>query len=265
MNFFEDRKLDNYWFNSGTPAFLIDLIRRRNNMDSVLRPIVVDSSVFKEYDPVNISEVPLMFQTGYLTIKQMELTPEGVAEYTLDIPNMEVNKSLMTHLLKACGKYSDEREFDELRKTMRRHIIACDESGFAGSLEKMIGTVPYQIHINHEYYYHSLLLMWLRLFGFKVRAEEPNNFGRSDIVWEQSGLTVVVEIKYSPPPEEKVEEKVGKQTVEKKINALLNEALNQIHERRYYNKYSGKILLLGVAFFGRQSGCRMEILNMNTQ
>jgi hypothetical protein len=171
---------------------------------------------------------------------------------------MEVNKSLMTHLLKACGKYSDDREFDELRKTMRRHIITCDESGFAGSLEKMIGTVPYQIHINHEYYYHSLLLMWLRLFGFKVRAEDPNNFGRSDIVWEQPGLTVIAEIKYSPLPVEKVE----KNTVEKKINALLNEALNQIHERRYYNKYSGKILLLGVAFFGRQSGCRMEILNM---
>ncbi|MDR2679816.1 MAG: AAA family ATPase, partial [Tannerella sp.] len=111
MNFFEDRKFDNYWFNSGTPTFLIDLIRRRNSMDSVLRPIVVDSSVFKEYDPVNISEIPLLFQTGYLTIKEMELTPDGVAEYTLDIPNMEVNKSLMTHLLKACGKYSDDREF----------------------------------------------------------------------------------------------------------------------------------------------------------
>jgi integrase len=130
---------------------------------------------------------------------------------------------------------------------MQQQIIACNESGFACSLEKMIATVPYEIHIKHEHYYHSLMLMWMQLFGFKIRAEEANNLGRSDIVWEQPGLTVVAEIKYD---------------AKKKINTLLNEALKQIHARRYYNKYSGKILLLGVAFSGKQPGCRMEILNI---
>jgi hypothetical protein len=110
----------------------------------------------------------------------------------------------------------------------------------------MIATVPSELHIKHEHYYHSLMLIWMRLLGFKVRAEEPNNLGRSDIVWEQPELTVVAEIKYS---------------ADTKIDTLLNEALNQIHKRRYYNKYSGKILLLGIAFSGRQPGCRVEILN----
>jgi hypothetical protein len=110
----------------------------------------------------------------------------------------------------------------------------------------MIGTIPYDIHIPKEGYYDSLTLMWMRLIGFKVRAEEHNNNGRSDLVWEQPNLTVVAEIKYH---------------AEQSIDTLLDEALAQIHNRKYYNKYLGKVLLLGIAFSGRQPGCRMELLN----
>jgi hypothetical protein len=216
-------------------------------MDCVLKPIVASRNVFKEYDPENISEVPLLFQTGYLTVKQKQLTPDGFAKYTLGIPNMEVNESLLTHLLKAYGKYPDKRYIDDLRRTMQQQIVDYDEPGFAHSLETMIAAVPFKLHIEHEHYYHSLMLIWMRLLGFKIRAEEPNNLGCSDAVWEQPDLTVVAEVKYH---------------AEKKIDTLLGEALKQIHERRYYNKYSGKVLLLGIAFSGRQTGCRMEKLNM---
>jgi hypothetical protein len=211
-----------------------------------LNPVVVDGKTFAGYDPANIGEVPLLFQTGYLTIKKIELI-EGRAQYTLGIPNSEVSESLLTCLVQAYGKYPDDQYIDELRRMMQQHISACDEAGFARSLERMIAAVPSELHITHEHYYHSLMLMWMRMLGFKVRAEEANNLGRSDLVWEQSGLTVVAEIKYHD---------------KKKINTLLNEALNQIHKRRYYNKYSGKVLLLGIAFSGRQPGCRMEKLNM---
>ncbi|MDR2652008.1 MAG: ATP-binding protein, partial [Prevotellaceae bacterium] len=257
MNFFRDRRFSNYWFSTGTPSFLIDLLQRRNRVEITLKPIVVGEKVFEGYDPANIGEISLLFQTGYLTIKQMKLI-DGRAQYTLGIPNSEVDESLMTYLVQAYGKYPDE-QIDELRKTMQQQITACDESGFAGSLETMIATVPSELHIKHEHYYHSLMLIWMRLIGFKVRAEEPNNLGRSDIVWEQPGLTVVAEIKYSPDPVKKV----GKKSAETKIDTLLNEALKQIHERKYYNKYRGKVLLLGIAFSGRQPGCRMEEMCTN--
>ncbi|MDR2383919.1 MAG: ATP-binding protein, partial [Prevotellaceae bacterium] len=242
MNFFKIQRFANYWFSTGTPSFLINIIQRRNSMEGVLEPIVVDESIFDEYNPANISEIPLLFQTGYLTIKHMELI-DGCAQYTLSVPNSEVNRALLKCLLKAYGKYPDERYIDELRRTMQQQITACDESGFARSLEAMIATVPYELHIACESYYHSLMLIWMRLLGFKIRAEELNNLGRSDAVWEQPGLTVVAEIKYH---------------AETKIDIMLNEAMKQIHDRRYYNKYLGKILLLGVAFSGKQPGCRME-------
>jgi hypothetical protein len=109
LNFFQVRRFADYWFRTGTPSFLINIIQRRDSMEDVLKPIVVDENILDEYDPANVSEVPLLFQTGYLTIKQMELTPDGCAEYTLGIPNMEVNRALMICLLQAYGKYPDDR------------------------------------------------------------------------------------------------------------------------------------------------------------
>jgi hypothetical protein len=86
----------------------------------------------------------------------------------------------------------------------------------------------------------------MRLIGFEIRGEEPNNLGRSDIVWEQSGMVVVAEIKYH---------------AKTKIDTLLKAAMTQIHEKRYYNRYLGKVLLLCIAFSGKNIGCKMEVLN----
>jgi hypothetical protein len=250
MNFFQIREFDNYWFSTGTPTFLMDIIRRRNCADTVLQPVVVNGNVFKGYDPANISEVPLLFQTGYLTVKHKEMINKR-ARYTLGVPNMEVEESFLTCLLEAYGKYSD-MEVDKLRRTMQQQITACDEAGFARSLEAMIATVPYDLHIAREAYYHSLMLIWMRLLGFSIHAEEHNSLGRADAVWEQQNLTVVSEIKY------------GTNAETQNIESLLDEAMKQIHDRRYYNKYTGKILLLGIAFAGKNVGCRMEELTENT-
>ncbi|MDR1341978.1 MAG: ATP-binding protein [Prevotellaceae bacterium] len=245
LNFFKVKEFAAYWFRTGTPTFLIDIIRRRNSTNAILEPIVVGDSVFDGYDPSDIGEVPLLFQTGYLTIKQIELT-KGIPRYTLGVPNSEVNEGFMVHLLKAYGKYSAEW-IDRLRIDMAQQINDCDESGFAGSLEAMVATVPYELHRADEAYYHTMMLIWMRLLGFKIQGEVPNNRGRADAVWEQPGVTVVAEIKYH---------------AEKKTDILLNEAMAQIHERRYYNKYLGKITLLGIAFSGKDVGCQMEELEI---
>ncbi|MDR2756241.1 MAG: PD-(D/E)XK nuclease domain-containing protein, partial [Planctomycetaceae bacterium] len=79
----------------------------------------------------------------------------------------------------------------------------------------------------------------------EIHGETPNNRGRSDAVWEQPGITVIAEIKYH---------------AKKKINTLLREAMKQIHEQRYYNKYLGRVILLGIAFSGKNVGCKMEEL-----
>jgi hypothetical protein len=244
LSFFNVREFGDYWFRTGTPTFLLDILQYRNISNAVLAPIVVGGSVFGGYDPSDIGEVPLLFQTGYLTIKHKERI-RGIPRYTLGVPNSEVNEGFMTGLLKAYGKYSSLEWVDDLHLTMAKQITDGDEAGFAVSLEAMTATVPYEIHETDEAYYHMMMLIWMRLLGFKIHGETPNNRGRADVVWEQPNVTVITEIKYH---------------AKKKTETLLNEALTQIHERRYYNKYTSKIILLGIAFSGKDIGCRMEEL-----
>jgi hypothetical protein len=244
LRFFDLKWFDSYWFDTGTPTFMIDIIQRHNTANAVLDPFVVDSSIFKGYEPEDLDEVPLLFQTGYLTIKHKELT-NGIPSYTLGVPNSEVRDAFLKCLLKSYGKYRVNR-IKELHTKIEQQITNCDEDGFARTLESMVATVPSNLHDTRESYYHSLMLMWMRLIGFEVRGEESNNLGRSDIVWEQPDIAVVAEIKYH---------------AKKKIDALLNEAMTQIHEKRYYNRYTGKVLLLGIAFSGKNVGCRMEVKN----
>jgi hypothetical protein len=243
--FFGKQDFLDYWFNTGTPTFLIEILQKREQTNLLLESTPVDGSLLgRGYDPVTLSEIPLLFQTGYLTIKNVEIIQKK-REYTLDVPNEEVNEALMKQLLLVYGKYSDIT-VDNLRKEMVKRIRECDEKGFANCLEAMIATVPYQLHSGCEYYYHTIILIWMRLLGFKIHGEQPNNRGSADAVWEQPGLTVVAELKYH---------------ADKKIKTLLDEAIAQIHDRRYYNPYVGKVLLLGIAFSGKDVGCRMEILN----
>jgi hypothetical protein len=218
------------------------MIRRRNKTDEVLEPLAVSASIFNGYNPPDIEEEPLLFQTGYLTIKRIELYDKQ-PRYILGFPNSEVKQAFMEHLLQAYGKYSMV-QVDNLRITMVQQINGGDEAGFAGSLEAMVATVPHQLHIPTEAYYHTMMLIWMRLIGFNIQGERPNNRGNADAVWEQSGLTVVAEIKYH---------------AKRKVKALLKDAMKQIHERRYYNRYTGKVLLLAIAFSGKNVGCRMEM------
>jgi hypothetical protein len=244
LMFFDKKRFANYWFRTGTPTFLIELLKKRNQVATILNPIYIDENAFDSYDPANISEIPLLFQTGYLTIKQLELI-YGRAKYTLGVPNSEVNDSLLRHLLSAYSEYPAD-QVATLKDTMQRQIHTCDVSGFEQSLRSMLANIPYNLHIPSEAYYHSLLLLWLKMLGFDVQGEVLTNIGRIDAVWHQPELTVVAEIKYH---------------AKKKLDTLLNEATEQISDRKYYEKYlDHPVILMAVAFSGREVGCRIKKL-----
>ena len=181
MRFFDLKRFSAYWFSTGTPTFLIETIRHRDCIDRLWEPIVVGGDVFDGYDPIDVGVIPLLFQTGYLTVKQMELTG-GIPSYTLGIPNSEVKDALLKSLLFAFGKYRDD-QIVKLHTAIKQQIINCDKTGFSRTLESMVAAVPSNLHIGCEAYYHSIMLMWLQLIGFEVRGEVPNNLGYSDLVW----------------------------------------------------------------------------------
>jgi hypothetical protein len=242
--FFDNRRFSNYWFRTGTPTFLVNLVKERNRIAPVLKPVMTDESSFESYNPANIGEVPLLFQTGYLTVRHRELH-DGIAQYTLDIPNMEVRESILRHLLVAYSAYPAE-EVQPLLLEMRRQIYEGDASGLERNLRMLLANIPHNLHVPKEAYYHSLFLLWMRMLGFDIRGEVLTNIGRIDAVWHQAGLTVVTEIKFHPG---------------KHIDKLLDEAMTQISDRRYYEAYHDRqVTLLAVAFTGKEVKCLMKPL-----
>jgi hypothetical protein len=238
--FFENMEFSNYWFATGTPTFLMELFKTRNDLSAVLQPVRADSSAFESWDPNLITEVPLLFQTGYLTVKGRKIV-DIMPEYTLEMPNREVRMSMQNHLLFTYTSYPLEG-VNRLRRTTQQQILLNDAEGLENSLRQMLAKVPYQIDGKTEAYYHSIFLIWMNMLGFEIQGEISTNRGRIDAVWEQAGTVVVAELKYG----------AGKQP-----ETLLDEAIAQILDRKYYEKYlDRKVDLLGIAFNGEKVACR---------
>ncbi|MDR2643999.1 MAG: ATP-binding protein [Planctomycetaceae bacterium] len=245
--FFSENDFKSYWFRTGTPTFLLELIKKRNDVESFLQPVQTNESVLNSYDPERLETIPLLFQTGYLTIKA--ITRENYKPiYQLAPPNLEVRDAFIEHLFKSYTELPME-EMTRLHTNMRRQIKTCDHQGLEQSLKSMVARVPNKLPIKRESYYHSLLLVWLNFLGFQPQGELSTNIGVIDAVWKSSDITVVTEIKYS-----------NKKTLDK----LLDEASQQIYDKKYYEVYlteTNKIILLSVAFSKKEIGCRMETID----
>jgi hypothetical protein len=244
--FFDKKIFSNYWFSSGTPTFLIEQLKMREQIDLVLETFEASQDIFDSFDPVHIENIPLLFQTGYLTVKSVKKTEEEL-KYLLGVPNKEVFLSLSEYLLSAYAEYPLSG-MAILKEAMKKQLKTLDANGFAQSVRTMLSNIPYNIQIGNEKYCHSLFLSWMNALGFKANGEMMTGSGRIDAVLEQSGTIVVAELKYHTTT---------------KIDTLLRSAMKQIHDRRYYEKYLSqgkKIILLGLAFSGKEVGCKMDTM-----
>ncbi|MDR0725609.1 MAG: ATP-binding protein, partial [Prevotellaceae bacterium] len=192
---FMNKEIDNYWFRSGTPTFLMNLLKTRNQLQPVLEPFQVSSRVFDSYDPENIEEIPLLFQTGYLTIKQKVEVSTTRIQYVLGTPNEEVKVSFFEYLLNAYTEYPLS-QIQGFVGNMQQQIYEGDTSALEQNLRMLLAHIPSILHVEAEKYYHSLFLLLMKMLGFDIQGEIMTNIGRIDAVWHQPGLTVVAEIKY---------------------------------------------------------------------
>jgi hypothetical protein len=127
---------------------------------------------------------------------------------------------------------------------MQQQIHNRDTSGLEQNLRMLLAHIPSILHIEQEAYYHSLFLVLMKLLGFDIHAEVLTNIRRIDAVWRQSDLTVIAEIKYH---------------IQKDIDNLLEEAMKQIYDRKYYEAYlDKKVMLLAIAFTGKEVKCKLE-------
>lgn len=191
LNAFADMKLDSYWFGSGTPTYLIEMLRKYDVIPQGIGPCEEFASAFDAPTEQLSGIVPLLYQSGYITIKDKD---EVTDLYTLDIPNMEIRIGLMESLL---PNYLTKRpsEGKNIVAKMYRCVIKDDMDGALCMLRDFLLTVPYCDNATCEGHYQQLLYVIFSLFGMYVDVEVRTPRGRVDMVMRTQTTLYIMELK----------------------------------------------------------------------
>ena len=231
---FDTRQFRSYWFETGTPTFLVRLLMERRQFTPDLDRIVASEALLSTFDIGNIPVEALLFQTGYLTVDSVELIP-GHMELRLRYPNLEVRAGLHDSLLGVmCGNPGiPSRHVGSLYRLLQ----AVDFSGLRALFHSFYASIPHQWYTNnsiaqYEGFYVSVFYSYFAALGLDIRTEESTNHGRIDMAVLFGSQVYLFEFKV-------VEETPA------------GSALQQIRDMGYADKYRAMgcpIHLVGVEF-----------------
>ena len=213
LNAFQDHDYTNYWFGSGTPTYLIEMLRKYNVVPSKIGGRLVLASAF-DAPTENMKDItPLLYQSGYITIKEYDRASKL---YTLDIPNTEIRVGLMESLL---PNYVNEFyvEGGTTIGCMYLALLKEDLDEMFRLLQAYLLTVPYCDNANSEGHYQQLLYVIFSLFGRYVDVEVHTPTGRVDIVMKTAKALYLFELK---------------------LNMSAQTAINQIDLKDYSSKFA---------------------------
>ena len=227
--FFESGgEFKNYWFETGTPTFLIDLLKKYDyNLDKLDNYEAVEDD-FSTYEVGQLQVLPLLVQTGYLTIIKAFKKFDSLC-YILDFPNREVRESFNRRLAQSYSNLDGQVVTSHLFRLLEA-LSDNDLEKFFKNLGVFFANVPYNIQVKHEHYYQSIFHVVFTLIGVNMESESVTDKGRIDAVVKTDKYVYIFEFK---------------------LNRSATEALKQIHDREYYQKYlsSGReIILVGAKF-----------------
>ena len=199
LNAFQDHQFTNYWFASGTPTYLIEMLRKFDTLPSDISAMEAQSSEFDAPTEGMVSIIPLLYQSGYVTIKDCE--PDADL-YTLGIPNMEVRIGLMKSLLPLYTTTMAGRGMT-LAAKMSLALRKDDLDGALELLQAYLLTVPYCDNANSEGHYQQMLYIIFSLLGqlngLDVEVHTPT--GRVDMVMTTPKTLYLFELKLNKSAE----------------------------------------------------------------
>jgi len=226
LNALDESKIGSYWFQSGTPEFLVRQIQKGDNFLPHMFDETVEESTLSDIDISLATPTALLYQTGYLTIKGYE-QPDL---YRLGIPNLEVRKGLFQNLARY---YFDEsptvisKNVREVRKLLEQRRV--DEA--MERLRTFMAGIPYEFADKAtELHYENNLFIIFVLIGVDARPEWHTSDGRIDLLLSMRECIYIIELKRDGTPEE---------------------ALDQIHKKDYARQFAGDprpVVNLGVTF-----------------
>ncbi|WP_456095094.1 AAA family ATPase [Paraprevotella xylaniphila] len=197
LNAFVTGRLDFYWFGSGTPTYLIEMLNRFGVLPSRIGGNEAVAADFDAPTERMQSVTPLLYQSGYVTIKGYD---EMFQIYTLDIPNAEVRIGLMRSLIPDYVT-RDTQTTNTTVVNLARALVRGDMDGMLRLLQTFLSTVPYCDRTDYEGHYQQMLYIIFSLLGAYVDVEVRTPMGRVDLVIRTATTLYVVELKLNQSAE----------------------------------------------------------------
>jgi len=244
LNTFKKLDFAYYWFETGTPTFLAKTLRNQNyDIRKFEDDVLIDTASIMDYQIENKNLVPLLYQSGYLTIKEYRQSKNA---FVLGFPNEEVKYGFLKELLPAFVQDPIQTgNFSVIEFTQQ--IEDNDIDGFMTSLKAFFAAIPYsaikQEHRDEQYYQHIFYLLF-KLMGQFIETEVKNNKGRADAVVKTTDHIYIFEFKMDD-------------------NSTAEKAIAQINSKDYAIPYitdRRKIVKVGVEFSQTERGVKRWLI-----
>lgn len=191
LNALYAKSMKDYWFETGTPSLLVKVIKNTSFDLTSIADQQVGSTFLANPDSIFDNPVPLLYQTGYLTIKDYD-GDDNI--YDLKFPNLEVKKGFLNYLLRFYTPIQAGTENTLIRK-LRINLVAGDAEGFMKNLQSLFARTPYQIQGDSEKDFQYAMFIIVQLLGIDVQAEYQTSDGRIDLLIKTDKYIYVTEIK----------------------------------------------------------------------
>lgn len=231
LNTLQDRDFGSYWFETGTPTFLIELLKESGYPLKRLTEEEVGAEDLNNVDSLKKNPISIIYQSGYLTIKGYD---ERFGVYKLGFPNAEVEEGFVKQLL---PKYIQGGVED--KSFLMRFINAVekgDVNGFMTLLQDFFDSGDYRVAGNKELYFQNAMFIIFRMAGFYTHVETATARGRIDVTIETKDYVYVLELK---------------------LDGSAEEALQQINEKGYADKFKEsekQVTKIGINFNSETRG-----------
>ena len=227
LNVFDGYKFSNYWFQTGTPTFLVELLKESEyDLRTLIDGIEASASSFMEYRVDANNPIPLIYQSGYLTIKDYD---KEFQLYRLAFPNDEVRYGFLNFLVPYYTPISEDEQNFYIGKFVQE-LRAGDVDAFLTRLQAFFADFPYELNEKTERHYQVVFYLVVKLMGQFTGTEVLSARGRADAVVKTPKYIYVFEFK---------------------LNGTAEQALQQIDEKGYLIPYQadGRVLVkVGVEF-----------------
>ncbi len=226
LNTFDTKKFKDYWFKTATPSFLIKLMQKNDyNLDE-LEGTMASSDTLDSVFTAQASTVALLYQSGYLTIKNYD---EEEEEYILGFPNKEVERGFVSALV---PYYTAIKEQDRVSffSQLTKDVKQGRPDDFIRRIQTMLAANDYRVAGDKELYFQNTIKLIFWMLGFKVDVERATSNGRMDFIIKTKDYIYILELK---------------------LDHTAEEALQQIKDKQYARPFQmdpRKLYLIGVNF-----------------